>query len=114
MAIDKPRVNLNLDTLDREHVRTLPPKKPPFVVTVDGRDLVFADPVEIDASVLMLLFETPSRFFKGTLESEDFRHMMDVFNTPGKLPGYRLRALMEQYQDYYGLDDAGNVSASRR
>jgi hypothetical protein len=108
------RVNLDLDALDREHVRTLPVKKDPFVVLLGGKEIVFADPVELDASVLLLLFETPLRFFKGTLDSDDYKHMMDMFNTPKKLPGYKMRALMEQYQDYYGLDDAGNVNASRR
>lgn len=113
-ATDKPRVNLDLDALDREHVRTLPAKKEPFIVRLGGVDVTFKDPVEIDASVLMILFESPIRFFKGTLEPDDYRHMIDVFNTPGKLPGFKLRALMEQYQDYYGLDEAGNVGASRR
>lgn len=113
-ATDKKRVNLDLDALDREHVRTLPAKKDPFVVNLGGKELTFADPVELDASLLMVLFESPIRFFKGTLGEDDYRHMLDQFNTPGALPGYKMRALMEQYQDYYGLDDAGNVGASRR
>lgn len=114
MATDQPRVNLDLDTLDREHVRTLPAKKDPFVVRLDGKELTLADPVELDAKVLMNLFESPIRFFKGTLNEEQFIVFFDAFNTPGVLPGFKLRALMEQYQDYYGLDDAGNVGASRR
>lgn len=114
MANDTPRVNLDLDTLEREHVRGLPEKKDPFVVNLDGRVVTFKDAVEVDALVLMDLLSSPARFFKGTLDGDDYRHVMDVYAKPGKLPGWKLNGLMQAYQDYYGLDDQGNVVASRR
>lgn len=116
MAADtaKKRVNLDLDALDREHVRSLPPPKEPFTARIGGQELTFKDASEIDSLVLMTLLDTPSNFFKGTLSEDDYKHMMDVYRTPGALPGFRLRALMDGYQEYYGLDDRGNVTGSRR
>lgn len=114
MASEAPRVNLDLDTLDREHVRGLPEKKAPFVVNIEGRPVVFKDAIDVDALILMDLLSSPGRFFKGTLDGEDYKHVMDVYSKPGKLPGWKLNGLMQSYQDYYGLDEQGNAVASRR
>lgn len=114
MAADTQRVNLDLDALDREHVRTLPEKRAPFAVRIGGKVVEFKDAVEIDSILLMNLLATPSTFFRTTLTEDNYKHVMEVFRTPGQFPGYKMRALMESYQEYYGLDDQGNVVASRR
>ncbi len=120
---DEPTyVNLDLDTIEREQVRGLPQKKNPYVVKVDGKALTFADPLDIDAVVLMTMEDSPSRFFRATLSSEvpttggvsDFDHMVAAFETPGKISGLKLRALMQGYRLHYGLDDLGNGAGSRR
>lgn len=109
------QVKLNLDTLEREQVRGLPKKKPePYTVEIGGRVLVFTDPIEIDAAILMRMEETPGRFFSAALSGEDLAHMLKVFETEGALPGWKLQALLQGYQDYYGLDSMGNVLSSRR
>lgn len=110
------KIQLNLDTLTREQVRGVPkPKAEPFAIQIDERVLVFEDPIEIDAPVLMRMEETPERFFRAALTPEDFDWFMnDVFYEPGKMPGWRLSAIMQGYQDHYGLDGQGNVRGSRR
>lgn len=110
------QVMLNLDTLEREQVRGVPKPKPiPFSIQVEGRKLVFEDPIEIDAPILMRMEETPERFFRAALPKDDADWFLeDVFYEPGKMPGWRLSAIMQGYQDYYGLDGQGNVRGSRR
>lgn len=106
------KVQLNLDTLEREQVRGLPkPKAEPFKISFNGKVLTFEDPLEISAPVLMRMEETPERFFRAALGDEDFIHIMTNFD---QIPGWKLQALMQGYQDYYGLDGQGNVSGSRR
>jgi len=111
-----PKIQLNLDTLTREQVRGVPKPKPePFAISIEGRPLVFIDPIEIDAPVLMRMEETPERFFRAALSTEDADWFLnDVFFEPGKMPGWRLSAIMQGYQDYYGLDAQGNARGSRR
>jgi hypothetical protein len=115
MSSDVNVVNLDLDVVERESVRGVPKRKDPYRVKVDGKVLTFADPMEIDAAELMVMEDTPGRFFKATITDDDeYAHMIEVFQTPGKLPGIKLRALMTGYRTYYGLDDPGNVGGSRR
>ena len=120
-AVDPGYINLDLDTIEREHVLGLPQKKKPYIVKVDGRPLHFKDPLEIDAVVLMTMEDSPGRFFRATLSSDaadgeisDFEHMIVAFETPGKISGLKLRALMQGYRVHYGLDDVGNGVGSRR
>lgn len=114
---DEPiHVNLDLDTIEREQVRGVPQKKDPYVVRVDGKLLTFKDPLDIDAVVLMTMEDSPARFFRATLDFEngDFDHMDNAWQTPGKVTGLKLRALMQGYRLHYGLDDLGNGAGSRR
>lgn len=111
----KSKIHLNLDTLEREQVRGLPaPKADPWTITFEGQELHFTDPAEIDAAILMRMEETPARFFRAALDDEGFNHVMKQFETKGKLPGWKLNAILQGYQDYYGLDGMGNVVGSRR
>lgn len=118
MAADKSttptreKIQLNLDTLEREQVRGLPkPKAEPFTVVFLGETLVFIDPLEIASPILMRMEETPERFFRAALDDEGFNHIIRNFD---EVPGWKLQALLQGYQDYYGLDGQGNVSGSRR
>lgn len=105
-------IELNLDTLEREQVRGLPkPKAKPFAVTFEGKRLVFEDPLEIPSPILMRMEETPETFFSAALDKEGFEHIMLHFD---RMPGWKLQALMQRYQDYYGLDGQGNARGSRR
>jgi hypothetical protein len=111
-------VNLDLDALEREQVRGVPKRRDPYTARIDGRVVAFADPMDIDASVLMVMEETPGRFFKATLSGDgddsDYAHVIEAYQTPGKITGLKLRALMGGYRTYYGLDDPGNEGGSRR
>lgn len=119
---DPTHINLDLDTIEREQVRGVPQRKPAFIVKVDGKPLVFKDPLDIDAVILMTMEDSPARFFRATLsdepasegETSDFEHMVRAFETPGKISGLKLRALMQGYRVHYGLDDVGNGVGSRR
>jgi hypothetical protein len=105
-------VMLNLDTLEREQVRGVPkPKAKPYSTMFLGKRIIFEDPLEIASPVLMRMEETPERFFRAALSDADFQHMMSNFD---ELPGWKLQALMQGYQDYYGLDGQGNARGSRR
>ena len=105
-------IMLNLDTLEREQVRGVPKKKPkPYRITFLGRALTFEDPLEIASPILMRMEETPERFFAAALSEDDFKHIMLNFD---EIPGWKLQALMQGYQDYYGLDGQGNARGSRR
>ena len=59
----------------------------------------------------MRMEETPERFFAAALDEAAFEHVMLHFD---KMPGWKLQALMQRYQDYYGLDGQGNARGSRR
>lgn len=114
--VDPGYINLDLDTIEREQVRGIPQRKKAFIVKVDGKPLTFKDPLDIDAVVLMTMEDSPARFFRATLDIEngDFDHMVSAFETPGKISGLKLRALMQGYRLHYGLDDLGNAGGSRR
>jgi len=118
------QVTLNLATLEREQVRGVPKPKPkPFSIGMpvdhekpegEQRSIIFEDPAEIDAAILMRMEETPGRFFAAALEADDYNFMMIQFETRGALPGWKLQAILQGYQDYYGMDSQGNVRGSRR
>lgn len=111
---DSTQVMLDLDALEREQVRGIQEKKPPYAIKFEGRILTFKDPMDIDAVLLMTMEETPNRFFRTTLSNEDYLFVADLLATPGKVPAFKLRALMTSYHTYYGLDEAGNGGGSQR
>lgn len=114
-VVEPDYVSFDLDGVEREQVRGVPPKKKPFVAKVDGKLLTFRDPLEVDAVVLMTMEDSPARFFRATLDKEgEFEHMINAFETPGKVSGLALRGLMQGYRVHYGLDDLGNAVGSRR
>jgi hypothetical protein len=114
MVTSADDIMLDLDALERDQVRGLQKAKPPFRFKVNGRPVTLADPADIDSLALMTMEETPQRFFRTTCTDVDYLFMLDVLETPGAFPGYKFRALMQQYHTYYGLDDPGNAGGSRR
>ncbi len=112
---DIDQINLDLDSQEREQVRGVPKKKTPWVVKMDGRAVPFKDPLDIDATVLMTMEDSPGRFFTSAIEKDDdVEYVLNLLGTPGKITGLKLRAIMQGYRTYYGIDEAGNVVASRR
>lgn len=107
------KIQLNLDSLEREQVRGLPKKKPePFRITFLGKTLTFEDPLEVPSPVLMHMEDTPEQFFRAALTDDD--ELVHILNNFDQIPGWKLQALMQGYQDYYGLDGRGNARGSRR
>lgn len=106
------RVHLNLDSLDRERVVGVPDKKTdPYVVTFAGRELTFADASELPYETVLNMDTHPTIFFRSTLSEEDYAFFREHSR---QLKGWQLRALMDGYRGYYGLDEQGNVVGSRR
>jgi len=108
---ESTKINLDLDSLEREDVAGLPDVTEPYAVTFEGRRLEFADPSTLPYETLMLMDSHPSRFFRATLSDDDYAHFTKHSR---KLVGYKLRALMTGYQTHYGVDELGNVVNSRR
>lgn len=107
------KIQLNLDTLDREQVVGVPSKRPDlFTVTFGGKQISFEDPAELPWDIIARMDETPTRFFRTTITDEDQLKHFQLHSS--KLVGWKLRALMEAYRDYYGIDEQGNVVGSRR
>lgn len=113
------KVHLDLDALEREQVFGLPEaQREPYTVNAGGRAIPFRDPVELNHLILAQMEQTPLRFFKAVIEDkDDYQHFVRWANDAGPdgkkgLAGFKLRALMEGYRDYYGLDKMGNVAGS--
>lgn len=98
---DVEKVQLNLDSLDREEAFE------PFAFVLDGRRIVMTDPKEISWQDLQTI-EVPSQFAKHAMSVEDRK-----FFVAKKLPGWKFNALFKAYQEHYGLDTEGNAHASR-
>ena len=113
------KVHLDLEHLERESVLGLPEaKRDPFVVSIPGRTVEFRDAIELNHLLLAQMEQTPLRFFKAAIaKDEDYKAFVQWANSAGPdgkagLSGFKMRALMDGYRDYYGLDKAGNVLGS--
>lgn len=119
MAAENTTVHLDLDALERESVQGLPKKKKdPYFVVAGGKRITFRDAVELNYTVLATMEETPGRFFRAAIaDKAELSHFLNWANDAGEdntsgLSGVKLRALMEGYRDYYGLDKMGNAVGS--
>lgn len=88
-------VVLDLDSYERPEEEV----KPPFVVTVGGKEVTFADPSDIDWRELAA-FEIPGDLLRSALSREDHRHLTGL-----ALPGFKFNKLMAAYYDHYDLED---------
>jgi hypothetical protein len=92
---------LNLDTLEREGGSPAP-----FDFVLGGRRFILSDPKEIDWQDLIAAMRSPILFFKMVLPADDQRPFFDT-----KIPAWKLNALMQGYQDHYGIPGPGEAAA---
>lgn len=90
-----PGVVLDLDALER------PAKdiKPPFVSKIQGVDVTFADPSDIDWRDLAAV-EHPADLLRVALNADDLAHLRSI-----DLEAWKFNKLMEAYYNHYDLED---------
>jgi len=93
--LPEPGVVLDLDAEERPSKDVLPP----FVVTIGGRNVTFADPTEIDWKLLAEV-DLPVDLLRVAMSKEDRKHLSSV-----DLPGWKFNRLMEAYYTHYDLED---------
>lgn len=93
--LPEPGVVLDLDSLERPKEE----RKAPFVVKLGGKQVTFADPLDIDWRDLASV-NIPADLLRVALSSDDLDH---VRNT--SLDSYSFNKLMKSYYDYFGLED---------
>lgn len=87
-------VVLDLDALERENAPA------PFTFRHDGRRYLLRDPQDIDWQELMLAIDNSFQFFRSVLPADDQQQFFAA-----KMPSWKMKALMERYQQHYGLPD---------
>lgn len=97
-------VAMDLDALEREGAELKP-----FVFTHNGRQYTLVDPQEMDWQDLLSGLRNPALFLRYALPPADHREFF-----AGRLPSWKMIALMEGYTKHYGLPDLGNASALPR
>lgn len=108
MPTDKPRVSLNLDTIERDGTRP-----DPFVVVLGGKPRTFADPSDVDwqkltdAQVAANGGDYRPLLRIGLADDDDRRAFFEA-----KLPGWKIGRLLREWQAHYGVTSAGEPSAS--
>ena len=93
--LPEPGVILDLDAEERAPQDV----KPPFIVTIGGKNVTFADPTEIDWRDLAAV-EVPGDLLRVAMSKEDRKHLQDT-----ALPGWKFNRLMEAYYSHYDLED---------
>lgn len=93
--LPEPGVVLNLDDAERPEKDI----KPPYVVTVGGRNVTFADPNELDWRDLASI-DGPHDLLRVSLSTEDRVHLAST-----DLPGWKFNKLIDGYYTHYDLDD---------
>lgn len=94
-------VSFNLGTAEREKVY-----EPYTVALSTGKVITMSDPADLDWSQILLI-ENPADFFRFCVSEEDKEELRKE-----KIPGWKMRLLIEDYQRHYGLGDAGNGTGS--
>lgn len=97
------RPALDLDKLEREGAVG------PFDFQLEGKRYIMSDPQEVDWQDLLSAMQNPTMFFRLVLPTDD---QQEFFRT--RLPSWKMRKLMESYQDHYGLPTAGNAGGLQR
>jgi hypothetical protein len=99
-AAKEPDVVLDLDTLERENAPA------PVTFRHDGRRYMLRDPQDVDWQELMLAIDNSYQFFRSVLPPDDQK---DFFKAA--MPSWKMKALMERYQEHYGLPDPKALAA---
>lgn len=91
------KVDLDLDTIERGET------PPPFSFKIGGKLLTLTDldDVEWQEQVAIATTQSPHLFFEATVPEDD-----QEFFLAQKIPGWKLKILMQGYRDHYGLDEA--------
>ena len=88
-----PGVVLDLDNAERDDT------KPPYVVTVAGRNITFADPSDVWWEELADVAH-PNDLLRLALSKEDRQHIREA-----KLPTWKFQKVMKGYYEHYDLED---------
>lgn len=99
-ASAQPDVVLDLDTLEREDAPQ------PFTFRHAERRYMLRDPQDIDWQELLLAINDSYQFFRSVLPADD---QEDFFTAP--MASWKMKALMERYQQHYGLPDPKALAA---
>lgn len=105
MPQDKPKIHLNLDTLERENAPE------PFAVVLGGKRYVLDDAQQVDsrellAAQLAYMNGDPTKSLQVVVPEADREKFFG-----NRLPNYKLTALFKAYNEHYGIDP-GEASAS--
>lgn len=85
-------IDVDLDSLERDK------SYPVFVFALEGRQIEFTDPAELDWQDLLKLDEE-SEFIELAMSKDD-----SEFFLKQKVPAWKLRKLMSLYQEHYELE----------
>lgn len=96
-------VALDLDALEREGAPG------PFDIMLSGKRYMLSDPQEVDWQDLMAAMSNPHMFFRLVLPAEDHSQFFET-----RLPSWKMRKLMQRYQDHYGIPDHPNAAGLSR
>lgn len=92
--LPEPGVILDLDAAERPEKDI----KPPFIVTLGGKNVTFADPNELDWRDLAQI-NGPEDLIRVSLSSEDRVHLAST-----DLPGWKFNKLIGDYYTHYDLE----------
>lgn len=93
------RIFLNLDELERDSEDV----KEPFTFVLAGKTVTLNDPADQDWQELTTL-EDEYAFIKLVMNDEDRGHFLSQ-----KLPAWKMKTVMTQFREHYGVLDPGNV-----
>ncbi len=99
----KPDLTLNLDALEREG--EVPG---PFTFQADGDTYQMLDPKEVDWQDLLAGMRNPALFVRFAMPVEQQKKFFAL-----RIPGWKMNALMQAYQDHFDIPDLGNAYALR-
>lgn len=95
MASDKPTINLNLDTLDREDA------KEPFRFVLGGKQWIARDMYETDWQELVAVnADNPEQILKVFLGDK-----FNEFRAKRGVPMWKIDKLADAIRDHYGITD---------
>lgn len=94
------RVMINLDTLENDA------KREPFSFILGGRQIILADPGDLDWQAVDRLSDE-REFLKLAMTEED----LGFFLNQG-VPLWKMDKLGRQYQEHYGMQDPGKAGPS--
>ena len=100
--LPEPGVILDLDLEERPAEDV----KPPFVIKVNGRNIQFADPAELNWQDLAAI-RIPADFVHVSLNHEDRKFLLEE-----DLPSWKFNRLLEAYYLHYDLEN--KIAKARR